>query len=181
MSKRILLNNVRLSYPHLFAPEKFEDSQDAKYGCVLIIKKDDPQVAALKKAIFEVGTEKWGSKIQPGKWPSNLHWPLKDGDDKADDNPEYAGCYFISPTSKQAVVLLDRSKRQLTEADDKLYPGAYVNASVTVAPFESPMKKGVSIFLNGVQFYADGERLAGHDATADFEQLDEDEFSAYDI
>ena len=34
---------------------------------------------------------------------------------------------------------------------------------------------------NGVQFFADGDRLAGHDATGDFEQLDEDEFSDYDV
>lgn len=181
MSKRIVLKNVRLSYPHLFEPERFDESQDAKYGCVLIIPKNDPQVKAIKEAVFEVGTEKWGNKIQPGKWPSNLHQPLKDGDEKADTNPEYTDCYFISPTSKQKVVLLDRSKRVLTPDDDKLYPGAYVNASLTVAPFDAAMKKGVSIFLNGIQFFADGERLAGHDATGDFDQLDEDDFDSFDI
>ena len=181
MSERIVLKNVRLSYPHLFTPEKFDEKQDPKYGCVLIIKKDDPQVAGIKEAIYKAGQEKWGNKIQPGKWPSNLHWPLKDGDDKADENPEYAGCYFISPTSKQPVVLLDRAKRKLTEADDKLYPGAYVNASLAVSHFDAAMKRGVSIYLNGVQFFADGERLASHDATADFDQLDEDDFEDYDI
>lgn len=180
MSERVILNNVRLSYPHLFHPESFE-GQDPKYGCVLIIKKDDPQVKTLKEAIFKAGAEKWGQKIQPGKWPSNLHWPLKDGDDKADENPEYADCFYISPTSKQPVVLLDRAKRKLTEEDDKLYPGAYVNASLAVASFDASMKKGVSIFLNGIQFFADGERLAGHDAASDFEELDEDEFQDYDI
>ena len=181
MSERIVLKNVRLSYPHLFQPERFDDNQDAKYSCVLIIRKDDPQLKAIKEAIYKAGAEKWGSKIQPGKWPSNLHWPLKDGDDKADTNPEYAGCYFVSPTSRQPVVLLDRAKRQLTEADDKLYPGAYVNASLAVAAFDAAMKKGVSIYLNGIQFFQDGERLAGHDATADFDQLDEDDFDAFDI
>lgn len=181
MSERIKLNNVRLSYPHLFRPESFE-GQDPKYGCVLIIPKNDPQVKRIKEAIFQEGQEAFGeNKVQPGKWPSSLHWPLKDGDEKSDTNPEYAGCYFISPTSKNPVVLLDRSKRQLTEADDKLYPGAYVNASLTVASFNASMKKGVSIFLNGIQFFADGERLAGHDATADFDQLDEDDFEGYDI
>lgn len=180
MSERIVLKNVRLSYPHLFRPESFE-GQDPKYGCVLIIRKDDPQIKKLKELIFKAGQEKWGSKIQPGKWPSNLHWPLKDGDDKADTNPEYEGCHFISPTSKQPVVLLDRAKRKLLEEDDKLYPGAYVNASLAVAAFDANMKKGVSIYLNGIQFFADGERLAGHDATGDFDQLDEDDFDAYGI
>lgn len=180
MSERIVLKNVRLSYPHLFRPESFE-GQDPKYGCVLIIRKDDPQIAKLKELIFKAGQEKWGNKIQTGKWPGNLHWPLKNGDDKADTNPEYEGCYFISPTSKQPVVLLDRAKRKLLEEDDKLYPGAYVNASLAVAAFDANMKKGVSIYLNGIQFFADGERLAGHDATGDFDQLDEDDFDAYGI
>lgn len=181
MPERIVLKNVRLSYPHLFKPEKFDDQQDPKYGCVLLISKEDPQIKAIKETIFKAGTEKFGSKIQPGKWPSNLHYPLKDGDDKADTNPEQAGCYVISCSSKTKPVLLDRAKRALTEEDDKLYPGAYVNASCAIAAFDAGMKKGVSIFLNGVQFFADGERLAGHDATADFEQLDEDDFSSYDV
>lgn len=180
MSERIILKNVRLSYPHLHSPESFE-GQDPKYGCVLIISKDDPQIRALKEAIFKAGQDKWGAKIKPSTWPSNLHWPLKDGDEKADTNPEYADCYYISPTSRQPVVLLDRAKRQLTAADDKLYPGAYVNASLTVAAFDAAMKKGVSIFLNGIQFFQDGERLAGHDAASDFDQLEEDDFEDYDI
>ena len=180
MSERIVLKNVRLSYPHLFHPESFE-GQDPKYGCVLIIKKTDPQAQAIKEAIIKAGSEKWPGKLTSGKWPSNLHWPLKDGDEKADENPEYAGCYFISTTSKNPVVLLDRSKRQLTEADGKLYPGCYVNASLAVASFDAAMKKGVSIFLNGIQYFAEGERLAGHDATNDFDELDEDEFDGYDI
>ena len=35
-------------------------------------------------------------------------------------------------------------------------------------------KKGVTVYLNGVQFVKDGDRLAGHDATGDFENLDGD-------
>lgn len=182
MSERIVLKNVRLSYPHLFRPESF-DGQDPKYSCVLIITKDDAQVEKIKEAIYKAGAEKFGNKVKPGSWPSNLHWPLKDGDDKADTNPEYEGCFFISPTSKSPVVLLDRAKRKLTEEDDKLYPGCYVNASLTVAAFDAAMKKGVSVYLNGIQFFGDGDRLAGHDATGDFDQLDEDEdgFENYDI
>ena len=36
------------------------------------------------------------------------------------------------------------------------------------------MKKGVTVYLNGVQFVRDGERLAGTDATNDFEELDDE-------
>lgn len=181
MSERITLKNVRLSYPHLFRPESFE-GQDPKYGCVLILPKEDPQVQKLKELIFKEGADRFGStKVQPGKWPSSLHWPLKDGDAVANEHPEYTGAYYISTTSKSPVVLLDRAKRQLTEADDKLYPGAYVNASLAIAAFDVAMKKGVSIYLNGVQFFQDGERLAGHDATGDFDQYDDDDFDQYDI
>lgn len=181
MPERIILKNVRLSYPHLFKPEQFDDNQDPKYGCVLLIQKDDPQIKTIKEAILKAGQEKFPGKIKADKWPSNLHYPLKDGDDKADTNPEQAGCYVISCNSKTKPVLLDRAKRPLTEEDDKLYPGAFVNASLNAAGFDVTTKKGVSIFLNGLQFFADGERLAGHDATNDFDQLDEDDFDSYDV
>jgi hypothetical protein len=42
----------------------------------------------------------------------------------------------------------------------KFYPGCYGRADVTVAPFDAAGNKGVTFFLNGVQFARHGERLA---------------------
>lgn len=184
MSKKIILRNVRLSYEHIFAPSKFDDTQDkAKYSATFIIPKDHPDLDALKKALLEAGQEKFPAAFGSGAWPRGYTCALKDADkdtDKegvllCDKNPEYAGCYVIKADSTSRPVALDRRKAAVTEDDGIIYSGCYVNASLAAAGFEfGKMTKGVKCYLNGVQFVKDGERFGG-DAANDFDALDGDD------
>ena len=181
MSKKVMLRNVRLSYEHIFQPSALDDTQAPKYSATLIVPKDHPDLPAVKRALFDAGAEKFpqgafGSKT----WPTGYTCAMKDGDrDLAGDgtvlcekNPEYKGCYVLKAASTRRPVTLGRRKEQLTEADGVIYSGCYVNVSVAFAGYEfGKVKKGVTCYLNGVQFVQDGERF-GSDASSDFDELD---------
>ena len=48
MSKRIKLNNVRLSYANVFTARAMEEGQEPKYSTQVIVPKDHPQIKELK-------------------------------------------------------------------------------------------------------------------------------------
>lgn len=177
MSEKIVLKNVRLSYEHIFRADAIADGAEPKYSASWIIPKNHPQIKELKEALVKALDEKFPGKRKPGNpWPSNLHNPLKDGDEMADTNPEYAGCYVLKSASKIRPKVYDRRKNPVTAEDELFYSGCFCNASLAADGFDSPAKKGVTVYLNGVQFFEHGERLSGFDASNDFEDLgDEDE------
>ena len=181
MSKKVMLRNVRLSYEHIFQPSAMDDNSTAKYSADIIIPKDHQDLPALKHALLEAGIEKFPQAFSASKpWPMGFTSALKDGDKDVDGsgvllgekNPEYRGCYILRTQSTRRPVTLGRRKEQLTEADGVIYSGCYVNISAAFAGYEfGKIKKGVTCYLNGVQFVADGERF-GSDATGDFDELD---------
>jgi hypothetical protein len=183
MSKKIMLRNVRLSYEHIFTPSKFDEGQEAKYSATFIIPKDHPDMAAIKRAMFEAGKDSFASDFTGSTWPRGFTCSLKDADKDTDSmggvlsekNPAYAGCYILEANSTRRPVTLDRKKAAVTEDDGIIYSGCYVNASLAAAGYTyGKVKKGVKCYLNGVQFVRDGERF-GMDATNDFEALDGDD------
>ena len=182
MSKKVMLRNVRLSYEHIFTPSALDDSQEPKYSATFIIPKDHADLPALRRALVEAGAEKFPTAFNGKAWPTGYTCALKDGDKDvngngeilAENNPEYAGCYVFkaSAAASRRPLTIGRKKEAITEADGVIYSGCYVNASVAVAGYEfGKIKKGVTAYLNGVQFVADGERF-GSDAMSDFDELD---------
>ena len=188
MSKKVMLRNVRLSYEHIFTPSAMDETQDPKYNATLILPKDHPDLSSLRRALFEAGKEKYPSAFTGKEWPRGYTCSLKDADKEEDSsgvllsekNPEYAGCYIVKASSTKRPVVIDRKKAAVTEADGIIYSGCYVNVSLAADGYEfGKVKKGVTCYLNGVQFVADGERF-GSDALDDFDDLDggEDDFLA---
>ena len=181
MSKKVMIRNARLSYEHIFQPSALANSTP-KYSLTLIIPKDHPDLPAVKRALFEAGAEKFPTAFAPGKpWPMGYTSPLKDGDKDltgdgtavlCEKNPEYKGCYVLKAQSTRRPVILGRRKEALTEEDGVIYSGCYVNVSAAFGAYVyENIKKGVTCYLNGLQFVADGERF-GSDASSDFDALD---------
>lgn len=186
MSKKIMLRNVRLSYEHIFTPSAMDDTQDPKYNATLILPKDHPDLPALRRALYESGKEQFPDAFTGKEWPRGYTCALKDADKDEDSsgvllsekNPEYAGCCIVKASSTRRPVVIDRKKAAITEADGVIYSGCYVNVSLATDGYVfGKVKKGVTCYLNGVQFVADGERF-GSDALNDFDDLDggEDDF-----
>lgn len=103
-----------------------------------------------------------------------LHYPLRKGDDNYMKDPQkfalWRGLWFINcgmnPKTKsgadQRPVTLDEKG---TACDPKLfYPGCYGRMQITVSPFDNSGNRGVTFYLNAVQFARHGEKMATFDA-----------------
>ena len=82
----------------------------------------------------------------------------------------YAGHWAIKANTKRKPAVLNRDKTPITDIDDIVYPGCYVNASIEIYAMDNQWGKRVGCQLNGLQFHSDGEPFVKGG-------LDDDDFS----
>lgn len=160
---KVITGRVRLSYVQLFSPKQFNENQQAKYSCVILVDKEDTatinKIRAAQKAALELGkASKWNGKI-PADWKNTF----RDADDpkEADTleaNPEYAGHYFMAVSNTQKPGIIDLDKVEITDPKE-LYSGCYARVSLNAYPFSAQGNKGISFGLNNVQKLGEGEPL----------------------
>jgi len=168
---KVLLKNVRLSFPSLFKTEVYAGEDTEKYAATFLIPKSDTKtVASIEQACKQALVEKYGE----GKVPKGFKMPLVDGDDK--EYQGYADHVCIKANTKKRPTLVNRDKTPIVEEDGILYGGCYVNASIDVWVMDNSYGKKVLASLNAIQFVKDGEAFGNKsDALDDFDDLD-DEF-----
>jgi len=148
----------------------------------------------LNKVLEDVLKEKF-NKV-PAKWEN---WALRKNDQavNATSGERYKGYeddkgFYLAPTRfedqgypayvrRDRTVLIGTKPDDLAEAKRLFYGGCYVNGKVNLAAFEvkedGVTKRGVSSYLEAVQFLRNGEKFGGGAADADgFDELDEEEF-----
>lgn len=175
---RLMLKNVRLSFPNLFEPSIVGDDPKAKprYSAMLILPPDHPQVAEIRAAMVAVAKEKWNAKA--GEIFKGLEkadkLALHDGDTKAQYDG-VGGNLFISAAAQESArpTVIDANKSPLTAKDGRPYAGCYVNASIDIWAQDNGFGKRINAQLRGVQFYRDGDAFAaGRPADSDeFEEV----------
>lgn len=166
MSK-IVLKEVRLSFPSLWETEKYNGEDTGKFTATFLVPKDDPQAKKLKGLITEVAQDKFGKPI-----PKTVKFCLVDGDEKEYDG--YAGMWAIKASTKRRPVVIDRDKTPIVEADDKVYAGCYVNASIDFWAMDNKFGKRILANLNGIQFASEGDSFGGGgNAMDDFDAMDD--------
>lgn len=182
--RRVVLKNVRLSYPHLFEPRSAVEGADPKFSTSLLIpKNDEVALQAVKNAIAAAITEaipgKWG-----GKKPANLKLPLRDGDAKDDvtgeyekASSEYRGHYYMSASSKTRPGVVFGANRDPAAPED-IWPGEHAHVSVSFFGYNAAGNRGISAGLNNVWALGRGDRLDGglsaEDEFADIEESFDD-------
>ena len=169
MSKQIVTPAAILSYPHLFKPQApMEEGGTPMYGCVLVFTKD-ADLRELKAAALEAATEKYGDKAAGMIRAGKLKWPFRTDDDKG--YPE--GSCFISPRSKDKPLVVGRfkdptdGKAVVIEDEAVVYAGSIVKGLVKAYCYDRSGNKGVTFGLNGIQKWADGDRLDGRVSARD--------------
>ena len=169
MSK-LLLKNVRLSFPSLFKHEIYAGEDTGKFAATFLIAKSDTKaIKSIEDACAASLKEKYGDKV-----PKGFKMPLVDGDDK--DYNGYLDHVCIKASTKKRPTLVNRDKTPIAEEDNILYGGCYVNASIDIWVMDNSYGKKVLASLNAIQFVKDGEPFAsGSNGADDFEDLD-DEF-----
>lgn len=162
---KIKLENVRLSYPSLFKKAKF-NGEDTKYEATFVLPKDSPQYEVLQAEIDRLIKEA-KIKVTPDKIC------LKDGDDS--DSPVYKNTWTIKAANSMRPTVINKDKSPLTEEDQVIYAGCYVNAIIEFWIQNNAYGKRVNANLHGVQFYKDGEPLSAGSVA------DPDDFDDVDI
>jgi hypothetical protein len=153
MSK-LIIKNVRLSYPHLFEKIQYENREYYSANFILDKKANKEDIEKINIEIDKICAELSIDK----KTIDNDYLCLKDGD--LTKKEELKNCYYIvSRNHKHAPDVLDRNKQIITADSGKIYSGCYVNASISIWGYNQKEKrrKGISCLLNGVQFFADGD------------------------
>lgn len=168
---RILLENVRLSYPNLFTPTRGpKGDQKPSFGANFIFPPDHPAVAKLRAAFPAVAAAKWGNRADAilKQLLATDRVCLHNGAGKA-TQPGYDGNLFVSSRAQIRPSVLDKDRTPVDEASGKVYSGCYVNAVIELWCQDSPAYgKRINAQLAGVQFFADGDAFAaGTAASAD--------------
>ena len=169
---RIMLKNVRLSFPALFKAEAFKPGDEPKFKATFLVAKDDPQVKQIEAKILAVLKEKSPAKAESTlkairNNPNKFCWA--DGEAKSYDG--YEGMMALSAKSKTRPTVIAADRSPLAEEDGKPYPGCYVNASIDLFAYDNS-GLGVSASLRGIQFVSDGDSFSGS-RPADSDEFEE--------
>jgi len=162
---KVTLNNVRLSFPHIFEPQASEGGEP-KYNCTLIIEPGSANAKALSAAVEQVSKEKWGVKADSTlaalrKNDKVCYRESEKTNGSGDVYDGFEGKHYVSASDKARPTVVDRDRTPLTAADGKPYGGCYVNAVVDVWPQDNGYGKRVNASIKALQFVKDGDAFGG--------------------
>ena len=177
MSK-IVLKNVRLSYPELFTPGTYEGVSTGKYSATLMIPKTDEYKEVISKigsAIKTLMADNGAVRLASDRIC------FRDGDQSGKE--DYADHWTLRASTKKGrpPQLLKPSldlNDPITEADGLLLPGCYVSASLRLW-YQQRHTRRVNAELLAIAYVGPGEPLGGmtnydpNDALDDFADIGE--------
>lgn len=160
-STNVTTGKVRFSYVEVWDAKAFNAGDEAKFSAVLLIPKHDTATVQAIHAAINAAIQTSGQTLvnAQGQLPPNLKMPLRDGDIER-DNPEYAGHYFMSASSKRQPSVVDENIQPLLNRS-AFYSGCYGRASINFYAFNNKGNKGIAVGLNAVQKLEDGQPLSG--------------------
>lgn len=167
---KVIAGPFRLSYTHVFskyAPDG--DTSNGKYMTNILIPKEEKEtIKAFQQAIEAAKKAAVVSKWS-GKEPKKLDMPLRNGDDKENDNDEvYSGHFYVNAKSSTRPGVCDKNRTPIVD-EDEIYSGVYAIVSVTFFGYDVSGNRGVACGLNNIMKFKDGERLGGRSsAESDF-------------
>jgi len=175
---KLVLKNVRLSFPALFTAEQYQGTGPFNYRASFLVPEGSKTAKEITAAVSAVANEKLPAKgdaivekARAGK--TGVCW--NDGNDREYDG--YQGHWVLvatKPQEKGRPDIRDRDgKTPLVAEDGKPYAGSYCNAIVDIWPQDNDFGKTVRCTLVGIQFAKDGEAFSGGAVVAegDFEDL----------
>ncbi len=177
---RVLLKNVRLSYPALWKPKAFGgkgDQGEPKFQGNFLMDKDDKisrrNIEKLEDAIELVKAEKW-PKGAPKLAAAKIC--LRDSEDMEEMSYGYENCMYVSTSNAKKPRVLDADGLDVKEGDEGApYAGCYVDAIVRVWAQDNEYGKRINCSLEGVKFRDDGEAFGAAPVDADDFDDDDDE------
>ena len=175
---KITIKNVRLSFPSLFQKAVFQGAETKFEGTFLLNKKTHAvSIKEIQAAIADlIKSNLKGTKLGADKIC------LKDGDESSYEG--YADHMSIKAGNAKRPLIIDKDKTPLTEDDNRVYSGCYVNAIIELWAQDNGFGKRINCNLLGVQFAADGEPFGDGGASAsvnDFDMLDDGDDAGFEL
>lgn len=177
---KVKLKNARLSYPSLWKARAGMQGDDGKpsdprfeASFILREKEDADQIKELRAAAVTMLKAKYGENYPKG---FKLCVRRGDEDNKVDVDGYGPGTMFVTSSSKNKPQVVHRDPTvPVSEADNVIYGGCYVNASLRLWLQDNKFGKRVNAELLAVQFYKDGDRFgeAPVNAEEEFDNLDD--------
>ncbi|MDX1486597.1 MAG: DUF2815 family protein [Acidiferrobacterales bacterium] len=167
MSK-IKIASARLSFPSLFQMAEFNGESTGKYEATFVLDKVEHAdlISDIKAKIDTMMKEAFKGKIPSDKIC------LKDGDELG--RPEFEGKMTIKASTKKRPLVINRDKSPITEDDNVIYAGCYVNGIVNLWAQSNSYGRRINASLDGVQFARDGEPFGTGGIDADeFDDFEE--------
>lgn len=167
---RVMIRNARIAFPNLFQAKGFNGSEP-KFGCTLLIDKNDPQIAKIKEAMVTVAKDKWAAKgeAQLKNLVAGQKVFLNDGDLKEVNG--FAGNWALNTSNKNRPTVINKDKSQLDASDGLPYAGSYVDAQIDIWAMDNQYGKRICATVLAVQFKRDGEAFGGG-APADLDEFE---------
>ena len=172
---KVVFGPCRLSYTHVFAKYAPDgDTDNGKYMTNVLIPKDEAEtLKAIKEAIEAAKNSAIVSKWN-GKEPKKLDMPLRDGDEK-DDDDVYEDKFYLNAKSTTRPGIVDKHKVPIVD-EEEMYSGVWAIVSVTFFGYDVSGNRGVACGLNNLMKFKDDEHLGGRvSAEADFSEIDNEE------
>ena len=123
---KMMLKNVRLSFPSLFNRAVFNGDEGKFEATFLLSKEDHAEIISKIEKEIEAGIKE---NLKGAKVPADKRC-LKDGDNQ--DYDGYAGTMSLKASANKRPLIIDRDKSPLIEDDGKPYAGCYVNAQISL-------------------------------------------------
>lgn len=166
----VLIKGARLSFPALESVSE----KTGKYGCALLIAKDNEAVREIEALAERVAKENDPKNAEAviKRLKQVDKFPLHDGESK-EKYAGYAGNYFVNANCTTKPRLFDGKREPVVDGEairEKFYSGAVVNAIIEIFYYNNKYGRGIGVGLKGLQFVKDAERFSGG------AQADADEF-----
>jgi len=166
--RKIITPEFRVSFPHVFKPQKMPGTNNAlKYSVVMLFPKDT-DITPIKKAIAASKRMKFGKNKE--EWPK-MKSPIADGDGEAGLDLKgkrrdgYAGHWVVKASTREDAPpgVVNRQGEEILKQSE-FYAGCYARAAVFANTWEFPEgsgKFGVSFILDHLQKTKDGKSFGG--------------------
>ena len=157
----ILTGPVRLTFPHIFEPQKTKPGENpGKYGAGLLFTPW-ADFTILREEVFKLYAAVFADKYNPATQQYyGLHDPFHD---QAEKSAQYAGftpgLQYISVSTKFKPQVVDARGNPIVDPA-KVYPGVWAICSINAYTFKDK-KSGVSFGLQSIMLIGDDTKLGG--------------------
>jgi hypothetical protein len=183
----------RMTNGALFEKDQFVDARgkaaDPSYKIELV--STEANIVALEEAVVKAAVAEWGAEAADQYYDTDeIRSPIQDAaayaakrreKGKVADAYEGDGLFIVRASTifnkngenaPGGVYVCNEESAEVGFAErDQVYNGCYVMANVTASPYVIDGRRGVTLYLNGVQKTADGERLRGKDPSSLFKPM----------